>query len=163
MKIPLFFLFLASTAMHCKQPPAPPTNTTSTTQAAQAAASASVTPITLSQVPKASASITAYLNTGVWHCFGATQPGNTDFQASFRPTDLLFNLDGTVQIQQNGATISSGHWAYDDAQNLIYISSPLPELNSSWKVLSQGFRMVWLGNTDLNKSGVQIRWDSHKE
>lgn len=164
MKIPTLFLFLASIAMHCKQPTTAPTTGPATTQQAPVATTAaSVAPIDLSHVPKASASKTAYLNTGKWHCFGATQPGVADFQEGFRPTDLLFNTDGTVLIQQNETTLGNGRWAFDDAQNLIYISSSLPELNSSWKVLDKGFRMVWLGNTEINKSGAQIRWDSFKE
>jgi hypothetical protein len=149
--------------MHCKKPSIQVRTDNKQTTESQSQQVASIQPIDLSHVPKASASKTAYLNTGIWHCLAATKPGGDDYQKNFRVTDLQFNPDGSVQLSQNGNMLSSGSWAFDDSQNIIYISSTLAELNSSWKVLDKGFRMVWLGNTDINNSGVQMRWDCYKD
>jgi hypothetical protein len=149
--------------MHCKKPAGQVRTDNKQTNVSQSQQAESVQPIDLSQVPKASASKTAYLNTGIWHCLAATKPGADDYQKNFRVTDLQFNTDGTVQISQNNQILASGRWAFEDSQNIIYVSSTLAELNSSWKVLDKGFRMVWLGNTNLNNSGVQMRWDCYKD
>jgi hypothetical protein len=152
----IYTLLLTSTALlQCKQPTAQATQNQPVTATAQA-----VTPISLAHVPKASASKTAYLGTGLWHCVSASRPGEDKY--TLLATDLRFATDGTVAIMQGDTQLGTGTWAFDDAQNMIYISSSIAQLNSSWKVLDKGFRMIWLGNTDINTTGVQIRWDSYK-
>ena len=164
MKIAFFFILTVASLSHCKQ------NTTQvqTKQTAQATEAATaqaeqVVPISLANIPKASASKAAYLSTARWHCIAAMRPGDDKFRDAFLLTDLRFSEDGSVRIFNEEAQIASGRWAFDDVNSLIYISSNQPQLNSSWKVIEKGFRMIWMGNTELNKTGVQMRWDCYKD
>jgi hypothetical protein len=75
---------------------------------------------------------------------------------------LQFREDQTFDIIQNGKVLETGHWAYDDPNKVMYIACRDTYFNNTWKVQENGFRMVWLGNTDLNFTGIQVRFDGTK-
>ena len=58
--------------------------------------------------------------------------------------------------------LETGQWNYDDAHSILYLSCKDPYLNNTWKVMEKGFVMVWIGDTEQNKSGIQIRVDNAK-
>jgi hypothetical protein len=161
----LLITFLQCSNRPTQIAPAANSNTeapTSTATHATAIERQHVEPISLNHLPKPSASKSAFLSTGRWHCFAAMRPNDAQFQNSFPVTDLKFSQDGSVVIYADSTVLANGQWAVDEAKNQIFISSTIEGLNTSWKVLEKGFRMVWIGNTELNIHGDQIRWDCHK-
>jgi hypothetical protein len=167
-KILLVLLSASVTLSMCKNAKEKTSSTSTapiTTPAAApkpAAAVTGTTPISLEAYPKASASKTAYLTTGPWKMGGAISPSDDNIMSTF-PADLItFASDGSVKFEKATKSVGAGKWTYDDKMELLVISSNIPKLNSSWKTMEAGFRLVWLGNTDLNKSGDQLMWNCVK-
>jgi hypothetical protein len=92
----------------------------------------------------------------------AYQPSDTTVHINYNGKTLQFRENQTFDIIQNGKVLESGHWAYEEDKKLMYISCNNTYFNNSWKVQENGFRMVWLGNTDLNVTGIQMRMDGSK-
>jgi len=104
----------------------------------------------------------AFLATGWWNIRMAYQPSDTTVHINYNGKTLQFRENQTFDIIQNGKVLESGHWAYEEDKKLMYISCNNTYFNNSWKVQENGFRMVWLGNTDLNVTGIQMRMDGSK-
>jgi len=104
----------------------------------------------------------AFLSSGYWIVKMAYQPSDTTVHLSYKGKYLQFREDQSFDILENGKLLESGHWGYDDPKKILYISCNNTYFNNSWKLQENGFRMVWLGNTDLNVTGIQIRLDGSK-
>lgn len=104
----------------------------------------------------------SFMSTGWWIAKMAYQPSDTLVHHHYMPRYLKFHEDQTFDILQNGTVLETGHWAYDDPNKVLYISCKDTYYNNTWKIHENGFRMVWLGNTDLNVTGIQIRMDGSK-
>lgn len=105
----------------------------------------------------ASASRKAYLSTGWWHLNMAFQGTNSKVHEKLTNKWLRFREDQTFDILIKGQKVDSGRWAWDEDHHQIYLSCNDPYINNTWEVNDKGFVMIWLGNTDLNVSGIQIR------
>ena len=132
-------------------------NETSTAQNPNA-----VQPIDLSKLPAVSASKKAYMATNHWACAGAEHPTDDSVANEYRFSEITFSEDMTFQANDQGEPRVQGTWGYDEEKMLVYLSSTDLFFNTSFKVKEAGFRMVWIGNTDINKTGVMMRWDNHK-
>lgn len=164
MRFILYFITLIAVLASCnRQQTASSTAPTIKQVQSEIVKADAVLPISLDGLPQPSASMKAYLGTGLWHKVGSIQPGNDAFDQNFPVTDLRFAENGTLQMYKNEQLVGSARWTTDEANTLIYVSSNNPALNSSWRYRDSGFRMVWLGNTELNGTGAQIRWDCHKD
>lgn len=119
-------------------------------------------PIDLSKVAKPSASKMAYLTTNYWSCFGAQAPKDDRVAAEYRNMKLQFMPDMSFKAYRNKEFAFEGKWTFDDAKSQIFLSSTEKSFNTSFKTMDSGFRMVWIGNTEINGTGVQMRWDNHK-
>ncbi len=113
--------------------------------------------VPLDQLPPASASRRAYLATGWWHLNMAFQGSDTTIYRQYKQKWLRFREDQTFDVLINNEIVNTGRWNWDDDANIIYISCRDPYLNNTWRVNEKGFVMVWIGNTDLNVTGIQVR------
>lgn len=113
--------------------------------------------VPMDRLPTASTSRKAYLSSGWWHLDMAFSPSDTMVHVNYKPKWLKFREDQTFDILINNAVVESGKWNWDEATNQIYIACKDPYLNNTWKVNDRGFLMIWLGNTDINVTGIQIR------
>jgi hypothetical protein len=113
-------------------------------------------------VPAPSTSRRAYLATGWWNPIMAFQGSDTTVHKQFLGKSLKFREDQTFDILEGKKVVDQGNWAYDDVKKEIYISCKNPYFNNTWKVQENGYRMVWIGNTELNLTGIQVRFDDYK-
>jgi hypothetical protein len=105
----------------------------------------------------------SFMATGWWNIRMAYQPTDTTVHTHYVGKSLKFREDQTFDIlQQDGKVQETGHWAYDDPNKILYIACKNTYFNNSWKLQENGFRMVWIGNTDINVTGIQIRMDGSK-
>lgn len=112
------------------------------------------------KITKPSTSRRAFMATGWWHAKMAYQPSDTTVHLNYLSKWLKFKDDQTFDLYIDGKVIETGHWAYDDPNKIVYISCKDPYFNNTWKVQERGFRMVWIGNTDINVTGIQVRMDN---
>lgn len=70
---------------------------------------------------------------------------------------LVFKPDQTLEIYQDKLKIDGGRWAYDEANDIVFLSCKDKTFNNSWKTQSFGKNLLLLGNTDLNATGQQFR------
>lgn len=111
------------------------------------------------KVTPPSTSRRAFLATNWWELRMAYQASDTTVHKHYQGKFLKFREDQTFDILQGNKVVESGHWAYDDPNKIMYISCNNTYFNNTWKVQENGFRMVWIGNTDLNVTGIQMRMD----
>lgn len=111
------------------------------------------------QITPPTTSRRAFLSTNWWEVRMAYQPSDTSVHLQYQGKFLKFREDQTFDILQGNKLLESGHWAYDDENKIMFIACNNTYFNNSWKVQENGFRMVWLGNTDLNVTGIQMRLD----
>jgi hypothetical protein len=104
----------------------------------------------------------AYLSTGWWNPKMAFQASDTTAHVNYMGKSLKFREDQTFDIMKGAKVLETGHWGFDDVNKILYISCNDTYFNNTWKIQENGFRMVWLGNTDLNVTGIQIRFDGSK-
>jgi hypothetical protein len=172
IKVLLLTVATATTFATCKNAQEKTTATapTGTTAAAAAPAAAApqpakaggLTPISLEKYPKPSASRAAFMSTGIWKLGGAVSPSDDGIMSTFQVTDIKFGADGTFKAMKGADTVGSGTWTFNDENSMLYLSSPVARLNTSYMTKENGFRMVWMGNTDLNGTGDQIMWNCIK-
>lgn len=114
------------------------------------------------QITKPSTSRRAFMATGWWYPKMAYQPSDTTVHLNYLGKWLKFkdDLSQTFDLYIDGKVIETGHWGYDDTKKIMYISCKDPYFNNSWRVQERGFRMVWIGNTDINVTGIQVRMDN---
>jgi hypothetical protein len=135
------------------QPATPITNTSTTTAPAPPA----VTGIPVASLPSPTASRRSYLATGFWHIKHAVSITDSTAYKNYNPKVLKFRENQTFDIYLDNKVAMSGNWAFIEESMEIYLSCSDPWFNNSWKVVENGFSMVLVGNTDLNKTGVQVR------
>jgi hypothetical protein len=169
IKILLLSVAAATTFATCKNAKEKATNTATTATTAPAAATTAaqaapggLTPISLAGFPKPSASKGAYMSAGVWKLGGAVSPSDEGIMGTFQVTDIAYKADGTFKAMRGTETVGTGTWTFNDETNMLYLSSSVARLNTSYETKENGFRMVWMGNTDLNKTGDQIMWNCIK-
>jgi hypothetical protein len=75
---------------------------------------------------------------------------------------LQFREDQTFDIIIKGKVAETGHWAMEEEKKILYLSCNDTYFNNTWRVQENGFRLVFIGNTDLNVTGIQIRLDGSK-
>ena len=103
-----------------------------------------------------------FMATGWWNPRFAYQGSDTTVHLNYLGKSLKFKEDQTFEIFKGKQVIDAGHWAYDDPKKILYISCQNTYFNNTWKLQENGFRMVWIGNTDLNVTGIQMRLDGSK-
>lgn len=113
--------------------------------------------VPIDKLPPASASRRAYLATGWWHLNMAFQANDTTIHRQYQPKWLKFREDQTFDILIRNQVTGSGRWNWDEKTNIIYIACNDPYINNTWRVTDKGFVMIWVGNTDLNVTGTQVR------
>lgn len=113
--------------------------------------------IPLSRLPPASTSRKAYLGTGWWHLNMAFQPTDTTIHEHYKKKWLHFNEDQTFELLINNQVVDKGRWNWDENKNEIYLECKDPYVNNTWQVKDKGFVMIWIGNTDVNYTGIQVR------
>ncbi len=113
--------------------------------------------VSFDRLPPASASRRAYLATGWWHFDMAFQASDSLAHLQYQPKWLKFRENQTFDILINNQVVDTGEWNWDESTNIIYVSCRDPYVNNTWKVNDKGFLMIWIGNTDLNVTGIQIR------
>ncbi len=132
-----------------------------------AAATKDTTPgllrVPVDALPPASASHRAYLASAYWHLSAAVSPVEGNIQERYDKKWLVFRQDQTFDIVAEGKVVDTGRWNWDAEKNVIYLSCRDPHLNNSWAVKDLTFLMIWIGNTDLNRTGIQIRVQGHKQ
>lgn len=104
----------------------------------------------------------AFLATGWWNTKMAFQASDTTAHIHYMGKSLKFREDQTFDILKGEKVLETGHWAFDEDNKVMYISCNDTYFNNTWKIHENGFRMVWLGNTDLNFTGIQVRFDGSK-
>lgn len=114
------------------------------------------------KVHKPSTSRRAFMTSGWWNPLMAMQPTDTTIYHYFNPKWLKFKEDQTFDILINNKVVDTGNWAFDEDKFIIYLSCKDPYFNNTWAVKERGFRMVWVGNTELNITGIQVRLDNHQ-
>ncbi|MCS6929459.1 MAG: hypothetical protein NZM43_08200 [Saprospiraceae bacterium] len=114
-------------------------------------------------LPPATASHRAYLASAYWHLSMAVSPRGEDVQPRYERKWLAFRQDQTFDILLDGKVVDTGRWNWDATKNYLYLSCKDPYLNNSWAVKDLSFLMIWIGNTDLNRSGIQIKVQGHKQ
>jgi hypothetical protein len=115
------------------------------------------------QVAKPSASRRAFMASGYWNPITALVPSDTTVHVHYKPKWLKFREDQTFDIIKDGKVLETGHWAFDETQFVLYLACQDTYFNNTWKVLEKGFRLVLIGNTDLNRTGIQARLDNYPE
>lgn len=118
--------------------------------------------IDVHSIPKANTSRRGYMGAGQWYAVMAYQASDTTVHKQYLGRFLKFKDDLTFDILQNGQVAGGGEWNFDDEKMLVYLSSPNPYFNNTWKVMEKGFTMVWIGQTAENRTGMQIRWNCQK-
>jgi hypothetical protein len=113
--------------------------------------------VPLARLPEATASRKAYLSTGWWHINMAYQTTDTTVYRNYKDRYLKFYEDQTFELLYQAQVVDKGRWNWDEAKNEIYLACNSPYFNNTWKVMDKGFVMVWLGNTDVNVTGTQVR------
>lgn len=113
--------------------------------------------VPVDRIPPASASRKAYLSTGWWHMNEALQANDPNVYDHFRDKWLRFYEDQTFDLLMNKKVIDKGRWNWDEANSEIYLSCNDPWFNNTWKIKEKGFVMIWIGNTDINTTGIQAR------
>ncbi|MCY7328354.1 MAG: hypothetical protein LH618_07400 [Saprospiraceae bacterium] len=113
--------------------------------------------VPLDKLPPATASRRAYLATGWWHLNMAFQPSDTTVHHQYQHKWLKFKEDQTFDILIKNQIVSSGRWGWNEDKNQVYLACNDPYLNNTWRVNEKGFVMVWIGNTELNVTGIQVR------
>lgn len=115
------------------------------------------------KVAKPSTSRRAFMITGWWNPVTAFQPTDTSVHRYFKPKWLKFREDQTFDILVKNKVTDTGHWAFDETNFILYLSCTDPYFNNTWAVKERGFRMVLVGNTRENITGIQVRLDNHGE
>ncbi len=115
------------------------------------------------KVAKPSTSRRAFMITGWWNPVTAFQPTDTTVHRYFKPKWLKFREDQTFDIIVQNKVVDTGHWAFDETKFILYLSCTDPYFNNTWAIKERGFRMVLIGNTELNITGIQVRLDNHGE
>ncbi len=113
--------------------------------------------VPVDRIPPASASRKAYLSTGWWHMNEALLATDPHVYDHFRDKWLRFHEDQTFEILMNKKVVDKGRWNWDEANSEIYLSCNDPWFNNTWKIKEKGFVMIWIGNTDINTTGIQAR------
>lgn len=112
--------------------------------------------VPIDELPPATASRRAYFSTNWWNINAAV--GNDDMLvANYRHKWMKFREDQTFDILIGEKVVDTGRWNYDETKDEIYLSCKDPYINNTWAVKTSGFRMIWVGNTNLNSSGYQLR------
>ncbi len=115
------------------------------------------------KVAKPSTSRRSYMTSGWWNPTAALQPTDTTISRYFKPKWLKFREDQTFDILVQNKVVDTGHWAYDESKTMLYLSCNDPYFNNTWRIMERGFRMIMVGNTELNITGIQVRLDNQKE
>jgi len=118
--------------------------------------------VPIENLPPASASRKAYLNTGWWHLTMAYQPNDSTIHHQYQPKWIKFHEDQTFDVLIGGKVVERGKWGWDDPKNEIYLSCQDPYINNTWSIQDKGFVMIWKGNTAINLTGTQVRVVSNK-
>lgn len=111
------------------------------------------------QVAPPSTSRKAFMATNWWVPRFAYQPSDTSVHQNYITKTLKFHEDQTFDIFDKGNLMETGHWAYEEEKKILYLSCNNTYFNNTWRIQENGFRMVLIGNTDLNVTGIQIRID----
>ncbi|MCC6279380.1 MAG: hypothetical protein IT262_02175 [Saprospiraceae bacterium] len=115
------------------------------------------------KIAKPSTSRRAFMSTGWWNPVGAIHPTDTTAQRHFKPKWLKFREDQTFDILIQNKVVDTGHWAFDETKFILYLSCNDPYFNNTWAIKERGFRMVLIGNTQENITGIQVRLDNRGE
>lgn len=119
--------------------------------------------VPVDDLPPATASHRAYLSSAYWHLSMAVSPRDENVQPYYEKKWLVFRQDQTFDILIEGKVVDTGRWNWDVDKNVIYLSCKDPYINNTWAVKDLMFLMIWIGNTDLNKTGIQIKVQGHKQ
>jgi hypothetical protein len=119
--------------------------------------------IPIASVPAPTASRRSYLATGFWHVKHAVSFTDTTVYRYINPKILKFRENQTFDIYLDNKVLTSGDWAFNEEKMELYLSCKDQFLNNSWRIKESGFTMLLLGNTDLNKSGIQIQMFSRPD
>jgi hypothetical protein len=119
--------------------------------------------VDVNSIPPASAGKRAFLASGPWTFMAAVQPSDSLVFNQFEGQKLVFKEDMTFEVYQNEKLDGDGKWNYDSANSIIYLSSKFPYLNTTWKVMEKYFTMIWIGQTDTNSSGIQLKIVCNKQ
>ena len=109
------------------------------------------------------ASRKAYLATGYWSITTAVTSNDSTLRPQYESKWFQFREDMTFDILAKGKPKVSGRWNFDEKREELYLSCEDAYLNNTWKVIGNGFSMVWIGNTAYNSSGYQLRINNFKE
>ena len=104
-----------------------------------------------------SASKTAFFTEQNWLVTLASGSEPKLFEKAYENRWLIFKNDQTFQIFNDAAPTNKGRWAYDEANDILFLSTDYPYFNNSWKCQVFKKNMLLLGNTDINATGIQIR------
>lgn len=115
------------------------------------------------RIPPPSTSRRAFMTTGWWNPITGISPTDTTIYQQYKPKWLKFKDDQTFDILMHGKVIDTGNWAFDETKFILYLSCNDPYFNNSWNIKERGFRLILIGNTDINITGIQIRLDNHGE
>ncbi len=138
-------------------------STAEPTQPAEEKETSGLMRVPVDALPPASASHRAYLASAYWHLSMAVSPRGENVQPNYEKKWLVFREDQTFDVVIDGKVVDTGRWNWDVDKNYLYLSCKDPYLNNSWSVKDLTFLMIWIGNTDLNNSGIQIRVQGHKQ
>lgn len=115
------------------------------------------------KVTPPSTSRRAFMITGWWNPVTGISPTDSTIYRNYKPKWLKFREDQTFDILVQNKVVDTGHWAFDETKFILYLACNDPYFNNTWSIKERGFRMILIGNTDLNITGIQIRLDNHGE
>ena len=105
----------------------------------------------------------AFMSSGYWNPISAISPTDTTIYRQFRPKWLKFKDDQTFDIIMQNKVVETGHWAFDEDKFVLYLASKDPYFNNTCNIKERGFRMILIGNTEINVTGIQVRLDMKNE
>lgn len=111
------------------------------------------------QVAAPSTSRRAFMSTNWWAPRFAYQPSDTTIHLNYITKKIKFHEDQSFDLYDKEKLMETGHWAVDEDKKILYLSCKNTYFNNTWRLQENGFRMVLIGNTDLNVTGIQIRMD----
>ncbi len=85
----------------------------------------------------------------------SSEPGI--FEKQYKDKWLVFKADQNFEIYQKSNLVGTGRWTFRESDSNLFLSCDDPYINNSWKFQNMPAAALLLGNTDLNKTGIQAR------
>ncbi|HHS95548.1 MAG TPA: hypothetical protein ENJ45_03080 [Phaeodactylibacter sp.] len=94
---------------------------------------------------------------GMWH-YAIPIAVNPKDAEKYKGRWIQFNRDDTFTSGIYLDQTNSGTWSFDDALNVVKMKFDKDEdIETEWAIQGSGEVIIWKGNTEHNKTGMQIK------